>query len=411
MKKLLALHFRFDLILKKLKGDSFSISINGQEVKLEDLGKLSKETQFLWTIDGFDDPFFKTLNVEKQENLPVSNKNIKGFIASVKKPSNLEIFGSKEKTGVDIFVNGRLREANILRHVPAFATRYIASYIYGQIHLDILDAENSDDIFQTTRESIKLNDKTYQELLGVIAKEILAKVSNQWKEWRPKNKPKALGYLGIATKNDAARKNDFIKKIKASPNLEQDTKDSLVKNLEKLSLNNSLVYRDLFILENIFREFLRIRGIHNRDDLNREFPDDIEIQGSPDKLGKQCDKCKKYANVTKGKKGCINTIKEMEGLRKKSGKGQFVKNDKIVETQSDFNYLDLVSLGTLVDKVNGTPPEIYERRTMKDYAKDIRPVRNAVMHTNEISQLVMESEQISDVIDMIDELCSKSPKP
>ena len=179
MKKLLALHFRFDLILEQLKGDSFSISINGQEVKLEDLNELSKNTEFFWPINKTSDPFFETLKTGEQEPLPTSDKNIKGFIASVKKPSNLGIFGGKEKTGVDIFVNGRLRETNILRHVPAFATRYIASYIYGQIHLDILDAENSADIFQTTRESIKLNDKTYQKLLGIIAKEILAKVREE----------------------------------------------------------------------------------------------------------------------------------------------------------------------------------------------------------------------------------------
>ena len=409
LRRLIAMHFRFSLI-----DPSFSISVNGEEVNFNDLKELSKNTEFLWTINKFNDPFLETFNLKEKLNIPEPTKAIEGFIASVEKPSNLNIFGARERTGIDVFVNGRLRETNILKHTPGFATRHIASYLYGQIHLDILDDTNSDnneDIFTTNREGIKLDSKIFQELLETIETEILHSISIQWNEWRIKDKPKALGYLGIATKNNAARKKDFIKKIKASPNLEQDTKDSLVKNLEDLSLNNASVYRDLFILENIFREFLRIRGIHNREDLNREFPDDEYVQGIPDIKGEKCPECKKYTTHKKGEKGCLDKIKEMEGLRKRSDRGQFVKSNKIIKTPSDFNYLSLVSLGILVDRVNEPPSGENKPLTMESYAKAIRPVRNAVMHTNEISQLVMESEQITDVIDMIDELCSKSPKP
>ena len=41
---------------------------------------------------------------------------IKGFVASVNVPKELNILGMGEKVGVDIFVNGRVRDTNILRH-------------------------------------------------------------------------------------------------------------------------------------------------------------------------------------------------------------------------------------------------------------------------------------------------------
>ncbi len=165
LRRLIAMHFRFSLI-----DPSFSISVNGNTVDFDDLKDLSKIQSFYGLLMNFNDPFLDTLNLKERLDIPVENKDIKGFIASVEKPSHLNIFGAREKTGIDVFVNGRLRETNILKHTPAFATRHIASYLYGQIHLDILDDANSDnneDIFTTSREGIKPEDKMYKELLEI----------------------------------------------------------------------------------------------------------------------------------------------------------------------------------------------------------------------------------------------------
>ena len=62
------------------------------------------------------------------------------FIASVEKPSMLKIRESEEKVSSDLYVNGRLREKDILKHIPT--TRIVESYLYGQIHYNALDDEN-----------------------------------------------------------------------------------------------------------------------------------------------------------------------------------------------------------------------------------------------------------------------------
>ena len=41
---------------------------------------------------------------------------------------------TEEKLGIDLFVNGRLRERDILKHIPT--ARVAESYLYGQIHFD-----------------------------------------------------------------------------------------------------------------------------------------------------------------------------------------------------------------------------------------------------------------------------------
>ncbi len=395
LRKLIALHFRFSLI-----DPSFSIFLNDEEIDFNTLKDLSDNTEFLWTINDFPDPFLDTLNLKERLDIPVENKDIKGFIASVEKPSSLNIFGTGEKTGIDVFVNGRLRETNILKHTPAFATRHIASYIYGQIHLDILDDENNDDNndkFTTSREGIKPEDEMYKSFLAIIIREIFSSLSTQWDSWRTKYKEDGDIDEGNIPKHQkrmnegrAYREKEFIKQIKDSPNLDDNAKNSLIETTRELSRNNTPVYQDLFILENLLRKFLEIRGIHNKEDLNRKFPDDPQIQGE---------------------KGCIAKIKEIKYRRKRDEASGHDLKGKFVKEEHDFNYLEMVWLGILVDKVNGIQSGLHEPRRMEDYAKNIRPVRNAVMHTNEVTQEITESEKIADIINIIDELCSKSPNP
>ena len=41
----------------------------------------------------------------------------------------------------------------------------------------------------------------------------------------------------------------------------KNTKETLVKKLKELSTNNISVYQDLFILENLFREHFKLKGL------------------------------------------------------------------------------------------------------------------------------------------------------
>ena len=74
---------------------------------------------------------------------------------------------TEERIGVDLFVNGRLRERDILAHIPT--ARIVENYLYGQIHFNELD--DSEDRFTSSREGIVADDPKYQEFLERFYKE------------------------------------------------------------------------------------------------------------------------------------------------------------------------------------------------------------------------------------------------
>ncbi len=174
IKILIALYFKFSLV-----DQSFNIFVNGEKISESQLGSLAGNTQFLWKINELNDPYLSTLkNSLKEQELINSSLTVKGFVSSVIRPSHLKIKTTEEKIGVDLFVNGRLREKNILTHMPDFATRHIASYLYGQIHFDQLDDGHGEDRFTSSREGIKEGDAEYKNLLTEL-KKILVRISEQ----------------------------------------------------------------------------------------------------------------------------------------------------------------------------------------------------------------------------------------
>ncbi|MCE8471910.1 hypothetical protein LZ189_23185, partial [Rhodovulum sulfidophilum] len=127
LRKLIALSFKFSLL-----DENFNIHVNGTPVTIDDLKSLSDATQFLWVLNEYTDPYTEGLpNLELPRAELTSPLAIKGFVGSVKKPAMLKITGTEERATIDLFVNGRLREKNILRHIPS--QRIVESYIYGQI--------------------------------------------------------------------------------------------------------------------------------------------------------------------------------------------------------------------------------------------------------------------------------------
>ena len=137
LRRMAALYFRFALI-----DDDFSIHINSERVTLSDLSELSEKTEFLWVINDFEDPYIDTFSRLESEPIKIRcEMDIKGFIATVAKPRDLKIAGAEEKMGVDLFVNGVLREKDLLGHIPTIRTRIGESYMYGQIHFDALDED------------------------------------------------------------------------------------------------------------------------------------------------------------------------------------------------------------------------------------------------------------------------------
>ena len=204
IRKAIALYFRFSLV-----DESFKIYVDGNEINLGDIKDLTDRTQFLWPINKSQDSLIYTLSTLASRTESVRlNKNISGFIASVKKPKDLNILGTGEKVGVDLFVNGRLRERDILKHVQS--ARIPESYLYGQIHYNGLDGDEVDR-FTSSREGIVSDDALFLELLADI-KPVVQSIIDQWDKWR------------IEIKQDGDNDNPrFSQKERASKKLYNET--------------------------------------------------------------------------------------------------------------------------------------------------------------------------------------------
>jgi hypothetical protein len=98
-------------------------------------------------------------------------------------PRHLKITGTDERATLDLFVNGRLREKNILRHIPS--QRIVESYLYGQIHFDKMDKRGNDP-FTSSREGIVDGDKNFAELLKYLKETALPNIFDTWDKLRLK---------------------------------------------------------------------------------------------------------------------------------------------------------------------------------------------------------------------------------
>jgi hypothetical protein len=175
LRKTIALYFRFSLV-----DPSFNIFVNGQKIGNPDLRDLAGRTQFLWMLNTIEDPFIKLLKPTQSSKISF-DRRIHGFIGSVSKPRDLNIMNMEERVTVDLFVNGRLREKDILKRIPT--ARIVEDYLYGQIHFDSLD-DIEKDRFTSNREGVIADDPMYQEFLKNLKAKVLNKIIEDWDTWR-----------------------------------------------------------------------------------------------------------------------------------------------------------------------------------------------------------------------------------
>ncbi len=182
--KIIALYFRFSLL-----DPTFNIFLNGKKITHKHLKGLAEKTEFLWTIGDHHDPYVEALksvfskSPDDHETKQLEIAGVAGFIGSVEKPRDLKIMDTEERVGIDLFVNGRLRERDILKHIPT--ARVAESYLYGQIHFDGLD--DATDRFTSSREGIVADDPKYAKFLETFRNTIL-KVVEDWDKWRIKHR-------------------------------------------------------------------------------------------------------------------------------------------------------------------------------------------------------------------------------
>ncbi len=330
LRKILALYFRFSLIDR-----DFKIHVNDKIISYEDLKDLTSNTQFVWKTVKFQDRLLSEFTeIKKGGEITFVDDRIKGFIASVRKPRYLKALNLEERVGVDLFVNGRLREKNFLSKITS--TRVVESYLYGQIHIDHIDSGNEDP-FGTGREHIKKDIQDIDSFSEDFKKKVLPKILKEWDEWREE-----VGEDGDSeNERMTGEHRKSIELFNAIQNVykykptNEEYKDFL-ENLREESKFNFPSYSKCYILENLLREYVE----KNKLTIKKEYK--IEI----DRLKKVEYKNKKDGNI----------------------------NIELRKNETDLGYLDMTALAKIADRAGDT-------NNLPIDSKEYRPIRNALMHT------------------------------
>ena len=334
LKKIVALYFRFSLI-----DPHFKIYIGDELVTHECLDDLASRTQFLWKINDLQDPYIDRLcrDFEPKEMGQFKFKaGTTGFIASVEKPRDLKIITMDERVGVDLFVNGRLRERDILKHIPT--ARVVESYLYGQIHFNDLD--DGMDRFTSSRESIVADDPKYKEFLDFLRDKVMGKILSDWDTWRRKHRNDGdPDNATISTKERKAEElfnavtEDFVLPKEAT---NKKKVDGWVNELGGDAAFNFASYADCFVSENLIRKCIHEKNITITPEAQRD----------------------------------IDEWKRRELQNKAAGN----INIDLRHVDVDISYLDMQGLANLVDKTGG-------QNSLPNDAKQYKPIRDALMHT------------------------------
>lgn len=335
LRKSLALFFRFTLI-----DSDFIIHFNGEKITVGNAGDLARKTQYLWKLgENFDDPFLKMINANHKR--VINTNSVEGFLATVIKPRDLIVLGAKQKVGVDLFVNGRLRERNILSHRPS--ARIPAQYIYGQIHFNNLDMTINDP-FTSSREAVMEDNEPFKELLDYIEK-LTKEIFDEWDQWRLEDKEEGDNEnKRMSKKNRAARQ--FINEqiIELFPQIDVKKPKSVFDRLldeAKHGLTNSLDdYGHFYTLENLMRQ------IATKYDM-------------------------KLSNTDK------KTIKELQNHSCKHFDNSGL-NKRCRSHEEDLWYLGIAELLKIVEREHQPPNG---RSSLQAQADLVRYLRNIVMHT------------------------------
>lgn len=344
IRKMVALNFRFSLLDEgfTIHIGEFGEDLSKRPIKLEDLDDLLGKTQFAWNINEFADPLLDRLTKLRADIVPISSgMNVSGFVGSVEKPRFLKVFGTDDRAQIDLFVNGRLREKDILKHFPT--TKYIDSYLYGQVHFDELESSDVDR-FTSSREGVVESDALYQNFLKEFKENILDKIVDDWDRLR----------LEIGEEGDDENKRKSPKQRKAAALYSEAAKeysdvatgnvdDQVKKWLEELRPEgqfNIPAYLDCFLAENLLRKQI----VFAKMDYSEE--------------GDEVEKLRKKEKASKAKASISIEIRE---------------------ESDDLSYLDMRQLARVVD---GPMDQPGKKSHLSVDANVYKPLRDAMAHTS-----------------------------
>jgi hypothetical protein len=341
IRKLVALYFRFSL-----KDPSFNIFINGEQITLNELNPIKEKTQFVWRINDINDPYIDKGVFKKTKRISINGIQINGFVASVEMPSDLKIKGTDEKISIDLYVNGRLREKDILRHIPT--ARIVESYLYGQIHFDDLDDEN--DRFTSSREGVVPDDPKFKLLLNELEK-IVKTIINDWDIWRSeinqdgdaenprltKRQRKSQELFNVVVEDFIPPKENSISRKKV---------DGWIKDIREDAEFNLSSYGECFASENLLRKYIKEKNIVIPQNVQHR----IDNEWKP-----KAESAKQKANI----------------------------NFDIREELSDLGYLDMGDLASIADDEK----DQNKRASLRRDATEYKPIRDALAHTSRLTAI------------------------
>ena len=339
IRKLIALFFRFSLI-----DSSFKISLNDDPITLNELDDLALSTQFVWQVNTIDDPYLKDKispaheHVKKFKKLPSSLDGFNGFIASVTEPKHLKIRNTQEKVSLDLYVNGRLREKDLLKYIPS--ARLVENYIYGQVHLDRLDGNK--DRFTSSREGVISDDPLFQSVLLELEK-IMKIITDDWDKWR----------VELRQDGDSENITRMTKKERKSKELVNIISDEFVPTKESTyrskvdewidSLSNDAefnvtTYAECFMSENLLRNYINHKPVPLSEEAVKE--------------------SERWKNIEERNKNKANISFDLR------------------QSEEELVYLNMDDLANLIEKVDSNTQAGLSRD-----AKEYKPIRDAVAHT------------------------------
>ncbi|MCY3540432.1 MAG: ATP-binding protein [Gammaproteobacteria bacterium] len=341
LRKLLAMSFRFSLL-----DEGFTIYVNNERVTTGDLESLTKATEFVWLLNDYEDELLEACQPLEIEHIELpSNLNVKGFLATVAKPRDLKIAGVDERATVDLFVNGRLREKHILRHIPT--QRILDNYIYGQIHYDDMDVGGSDP-FTSSREGIVEDNPEFRLLLQFLKQTALIKIRDEWDLFRLKRgkpgddeNPRKTKRARVAQELYVAASQEYALDNSAP---ERDQVQNWVEELREDAEFNISAYVDCFLSENLVRQYIQKHNIP----LTSRAPRDIK------------------------------EWKRKESRRKSEANISF----DISQSTADLSYLDMDSLALTAEEAEDPTNVKTKPQSLWADAVVYKPLRNAVAHTS-----------------------------
>ena len=335
IKKVVALYFRFSLV-----DESFRIYIDGEKISYKHLADLAGATQFVWHTRGMKDPFLtQGLKKAKEKKVIDLGKGVRGFIATVEMPRDLSIHSTGERVTIDLFVNGRLRETDIVKHLQI--AKVAENYMYGQVHIDSLDS-GGDDRFTTSREGVVADDKEYAKHLKSVRKALVS-IIREWDVLRRKYRLPGNPEDESLTKRERTAEElynvvvgEFVTPTKGKL---ATLVDKWVGELAEDARFNFDSYAETFVSENLIRKYIQKKKITISPEAKTEIA-----------------KWKKVETESKGKGNLSISIRK---------------------NSSNLGYLAMHDLANMVDK-----KDPHKEACLARDAHEYKPMRDAVAHTS-----------------------------